>query len=118
MAMNAISRAWIEKKDGTKIELDDGVNIIGREDTCKIKLEVPGVSREHARIDLQKVQGLIWLEDLGSTNGTFWGRQGTSEDDLKRVEQKHILNSGDTIWIGGECLTVRFEGGTTVPKEA
>jgi hypothetical protein len=118
MAMNAISRAWIERKDGERVDLDEGVNIIGREDTCRIKLEVPGVSREHARIDLQKAQGLIWLEDLGSTNGTFWGRRGAGEDDLKRVEKKQILSAGDTIWIGGECLTVRFEGGTKAPQEA
>ncbi len=117
MAMNSISRAWVERKNNEKIELQDGSNMIGREATCKIPVEIPGVSREHARIDLQQSQGLIWVEDLGSTNGTFWGPKGSTEDDLKRLERKHLLNSGDTIWIGGECLSVHFEGGTQVPKE-
>jgi len=117
MAMNAISRAWIERTDGTEIDLADGANLIGRETTCTILVDIQGVSREHARVDLQQSQGLIWIEDLGSTNGTLWGPSGTPESDLKRLEKKHLLNSNDTIWIGGECLTVRFEGGTQVPKE-
>ncbi|MCP4675506.1 MAG: FHA domain-containing protein [Deltaproteobacteria bacterium] len=117
MALNAIARAWIQRKDGTEVDLSDGINLIGREDTCAVKLEVPGVSREHARIDLQQDQGLIWVEDLGSTNGTFWGSPGASENDLKKLEKKHLLNEGDTIWISGECLTVRFTGGTQAPRE-
>ncbi|MCP4605530.1 MAG: FHA domain-containing protein [Proteobacteria bacterium] len=116
MAMNPITKAWIEKKDGKSIELIDGINIIGREPSCKIPIEIPGVSREHARIDLQQSQGLIWLEDLGSTNGTYWAPPGSGEDDLERMEKKHLLNSGDMISIGGESFTVFVKGGTKAPQ--
>lgn len=117
MALNAITRAWIEMKNGKTVDLFDGANIIGREATCRVPLEVPGISREHARIDLQQGQGLIWVEDLGSTNGTFWGPPGAAENDLTQLTKKHLLNSGDTVWIGGECFTVWFEGGTQTPRE-
>lgn len=43
--------------------------IIGRDPASDILIDSPGVSRRHARVYQQ--EGAVWLEDLGSRNGTF-----------------------------------------------
>jgi serine/threonine protein kinase len=56
------------------------------------------ISREnHARITRHGQQ--YWLEDLGSTNGTFWGEQ--------RIFEPVLLQPGDSIRLGHTYL--RFE---------
>ena len=42
---------------------------MGRSSECEIQLSDPEVSRKHARITL--VDGLYFLEDLGSRSGIF-----------------------------------------------
>jgi hypothetical protein len=49
--------------------LNDGANVIGRDDSCTIILAFRGVSRHHAKITVE--EGRCTLEDLGSKNGTF-----------------------------------------------
>ena len=53
--------------------------------------------------------GAGFVEDLGSTNGTYWGPPGAAETDLQKLTQRKLLTAGDTIWIGGEKLTVSFD---------
>ena len=43
--------------------------VIGRHPSCQLVIDDPSVSRSHARIFLQA--GELWLQDLGSRNGTF-----------------------------------------------
>jgi len=40
------------------------------------------------------------------------------ENELKRVEKKQLLSSGDTIWVGGERMVIRTEAGTHQEAEA
>jgi hypothetical protein len=42
--------------------------IIGRGHDADLRLSDPGVSRHHAQVELR--EGQVWVEDLGSTNGT------------------------------------------------
>lgn len=49
---------------------------IGRARTCGLRLDVPTVSMHHARIGFES--GEFWIEDLGSTNGTFIGEEQIS----------------------------------------
>lgn len=63
--------------------------IIGRKPEMDIYLSEDMVSRKHARITLS--DGKVFLEDLGSTNGTFVNEE--------RVPAK-ILQEGDRIRIG------------------
>ena len=51
------------------------------------------VSRKHARIAMQGDQ--IWIEDLGSTNGTF-----VNGEKIKRAR----LKEGDRVLIGTSIL--------------
>jgi pSer/pThr/pTyr-binding forkhead associated (FHA) protein len=53
---------------GMRYELDKRVIYIGRGKGNDIQINDPTVSVSHARIDLEGDE--IWIEDLGSTNGT------------------------------------------------
>jgi len=107
--MRPIAAAWIEHADGRTVALDDGENMIGRDETCAVRLDIPGVSREHARLELNSVHGALWLEDMGSTNGTFWGKPGTQASAAMKLRSRQMLGSGDVIVIGGERMIVHFE---------
>jgi diguanylate cyclase (GGDEF)-like protein len=76
--------------DRGPIDLSDDRMTIGRSIQCDLRIQDDSVSRQHAEIRVTD-QGCLIL-DLGSTNGiTVNGA---------RI-QTHILNSGDTIQIGG-----------------
>ncbi|MBC8506553.1 MAG: FHA domain-containing protein [Anaerolineales bacterium] len=66
---------------------------IGRADDGDIVLSDADVSRQHARI--RQLGDNYWIEDLGSTNGTFVNQQA-----ITRVE----LLEGDQIQIGKNVL--------------
>jgi DNA-binding winged helix-turn-helix (wHTH) protein len=51
-----------------KFELVEGESIVGRDPRCQVHLDVPGVSRRHARLLVDA--GTATIEDLGSKNGT------------------------------------------------
>jgi len=55
-------------EDGTRFELTNDKNIIGRQTTCDIVIADHNVSRVHAEIRL--VHGTWHIDDRGSTNGT------------------------------------------------
>lgn len=105
--MPPISRAWVRRSDGRSTVLSEGANMIGRDPSCAIQLEVPGISREHATLELLGVHGILWLEDLGSTNGTLWRRGADRE--LERIDGRIRLEPGDEISIGGEAMIVHYE---------
>ena len=42
---------------------------IGRSNQCAVRLDSVDISAKHARLGFES--GLFWIEDLGSTNGTF-----------------------------------------------
>jgi pSer/pThr/pTyr-binding forkhead associated (FHA) protein len=53
--------------DGSETPLRHGM-VVGRGEDCDLVIRHGVVSRRHARINL--VEGVPWVEDLGSTNGT------------------------------------------------
>ena len=61
------SFCWL-LKDGRRLPLRTGENILGRDDDG-IQIDSPTVSRRHARIAISGGEAV--LEDLGSKNGTF-----------------------------------------------
>ncbi len=63
---------------------------IGRDADCDIQLDDPSVSRWHAQIVAE--DGLYWLTDLDSKNGTFRG--------TKELTEAVVLNAGDRLSIG------------------
>jgi DNA-binding winged helix-turn-helix (wHTH) protein len=85
---------WIVAGD-RRIELRAAENFIGRDPECTVWLNIPGVSRRHARI-VVGVQNTM-LEDLGSKNGT------TLREAL--VTAPTVLNDGDRIRVGPVAIT-------------
>lgn len=69
--------------------------IVGRSSDLDMVLVEDMVSRKHARINMQADQ--IWIEDLGSTNGTF-----VNGEKIKRAK----LKEGDRVLIGTSILKV------------
>jgi hypothetical protein len=76
------------------IALDKQI-IVGRSSDLDMVLVEDMVSRKHARIAMQGDQ--IWIEDLGSTNGTF-----VNGEKIKRAR----LKEGDRVLIGTSILKV------------
>lgn len=69
--------------------------IIGRTDSCAVQITWDtSVSRRHARIYQQA--GLYWLEDLGSTNGTFLT--------LPLVEKRRLLKGDPALLLDGALI--------------
>jgi pSer/pThr/pTyr-binding forkhead associated (FHA) protein len=75
--------------------LGPGDNVIGRDPRSTVWLDDESVSRRHARILVEN--GTARLEDLGSTNGTFLGRE--------QMTLPATLNDGDVVRVGSLRLT-------------
>ena len=71
---------------------------IGRDSACDIVFDDPAISRRNSRVFL--AGGVVYLEDLGSQNGTFLNGA--------RVEMPSILRSGDEIALGDTALRLKF----------
>jgi FHA domain len=71
---------------------------LGRDSDNHVALDDERVSLHHALITVR--DGVYWIEDLGSTNGTFVG-------DDKRVMAAHALVDGDQVRLGGVVLLFR-----------
>jgi len=54
---------------GQEFNLDEGENLLGRDPTNGIQLPLDGVSKKHLRLTVNNEN--LYLEDLGSSNGTF-----------------------------------------------
>ncbi|HEY66677.1 MAG TPA: FHA domain-containing protein [Thermoflexia bacterium] len=72
---------------------------LGRDPGNDIVIGNPQVSRQHARITRQG--GLMVIEDLGSTNGTFVNGM--------RLTGPHTLANGDVIGLG-DAVTLTYYG--------
>ena len=75
---------------GSRLELAEGSNVVGREPPAAVVVAHPSVSREHARIDVAGDRAV--LEDLGSKNGT--------QVNGIRVEAPTRLRDGDRLEVG------------------
>jgi DNA-binding winged helix-turn-helix (wHTH) protein len=75
---------------GRNIPLGEGEHFIGRDPASAVWLDVPGVSRRHARIVIDRVGASI--EDLESKNGTTLREQA--------VTGPSPLHDGDRIQVG------------------
>jgi len=75
-----------------------GGAVLGRLPECDISLDDPSVSRRHARIGRQ--DGVWFVEDLGSTNGTRLGERAVSRGEL---------SDGNEIRLGNVRLVFQLE---------
>jgi|SRR5208337_2214629 len=63
---------------------------IGRAEDCNLTLQSKWVSMHHAEINTSG--GMLWIRDLGSTNGTFVNQ--------RPIQKSELLESGDIITFG------------------
>ncbi|MBM3458787.1 MAG: FHA domain-containing protein, partial [Armatimonadetes bacterium] len=98
----------VESGSGRELLLNPGQNVAGREGDLLV--DHPTVSRRHAAFTLEG--GRVWLEDLGSSNGTSVGDRR-----LPAGERAEVME-GDVARLGSVALTVRIPGGTARPPTA
>jgi DNA-binding winged helix-turn-helix (wHTH) protein len=95
--------AWL-MTGTTRTPLTHGASVIGRDPRAEVPLNLPGISRRHARIDVNiNLNGAqATVTDLESKNGTYvrGERIGATV---------HVLD-GDEIRIGPIAFTVRLVG--------
>jgi pSer/pThr/pTyr-binding forkhead associated (FHA) protein len=75
----------------------EGATTIGRAAECELRLDDTYVSQQHARIFDRS--GNWFVEDLGSTNGTFVNEQ--------KLVAPAMLTPGDTIRVGTTKVELR-----------
>jgi FHA domain-containing protein len=83
---------------GMEYDVGEGA-VMGRGDQAEIRLEDPFASSRHAKLSRQG--GIVVLEDLGSTNGTYLNEE--------LVSGPQPLHHGDRVRIGDSEFT--FEEG-------
>jgi DNA-binding winged helix-turn-helix (wHTH) protein len=88
---------WVVWGDKS-LPLASGPTILGRAEEADIRFDLPGVSRRHARIDVEGET--VTLEDLGSRNGTHLRGE--------RISARTPLTDGDEIRLGPVTLTFRL----------
>jgi hypothetical protein len=85
------------EREGTTYELDGEVTV-GRSNGCGISTSYDSYSSTlHAR--LYRSGGQVWVEDLGSTNGTYVNSE--------RIAHPARLAKGDLLQIGATVFEVR-----------
>ncbi len=74
---------------GKTFMIEQPVLTIGRSSRCDVQIDDDNVSRQHAEISYR--DGVVWLADLQSTNGSYVNSKRVSEIPL---------NDGDLVLIG------------------
>jgi DNA-binding winged helix-turn-helix (wHTH) protein len=77
--------------------LAEGESVLGRDPSVQVLVDVPGVSRRHARIVVRGADAAV--EDLGSKNGTFVGD--------RRVDAPTPLADRDRLRLGHTVVVYR-----------
>lgn len=93
--------------DGQRWSIESDLTI-GREPGCEVVIPSRQVSRAHARLS-QRAEG-IWLEDLGSKNGTHCNGEQVSEPVL--------LHDGDVIQVALAQQFFFFSSDATLPLDS
>jgi diguanylate cyclase (GGDEF)-like protein len=89
---------------GKRAAIGRGAFQIGRSSRNDLPIDQESVSRHHARITSSNTRGGHFIEDLGSTNGTWVNDE--------RVTAKRALKDGDQIRVGRSIL--KFMSGANV----
>ena len=92
-------RAWLTWNDRV-LHLRDGENIVGRDPGADVWLDEVGVSRRHARLQVESSS--FTVEDLGSKNGTWLNDAA--------VTTAVPVRDGDRLQFGSAALAFRTAG--------
>ena len=95
---NSTERCYRLFLESREVGLEEGENLIGRDQDTTVWIDHTSVSRHHARICVAGER--VTLEDLESKNGTYLRGE--------RIERPLLLSDGDTIRIGRVSMTFRI----------
>ncbi len=101
---NATESAFFRLENGERIEVFGGA-IIGRVPGQDIAIDIPALSRRHARLEVRS--GSWWLQDLRSKNGTFVNGQAVDAEPV-------CLSDGDVVVLAG-AVTLIFHDPAATP---
>ncbi len=89
------------KADGSRRDfpLRAGAMVVGRKNSCELRIPLSSVSRQHCEISLKG--DTVKLKDLGSSNGTYHNSIRVQEAELE---------AGDEIVVGPVVFTVVIDG--------
>lgn len=90
---------YLEREGEEPIRVTAERFIIGRGPHCDLVIDSPRISREHVALTRRGI--LFYIEDLNSSNGTWFGEE--------RVTTRE-LESGDVINLGNEKVTFYLRG--------
>lgn len=77
--------------DGMELEIHKDAVILGRDKNCDLFLPLDvSISRQHAKLTLKN--GEYYIEDIGSSNGTYIGKKKISESN--RIPFEEIFRLG------------------------
>ena len=94
-----IRLTFLEEEEVKEILLAKSEVVLGRDPGCDCILNDKTVSNKHARLSFH--HQLWWLEDLGSTNGTFLNQE--------LISCPMVVTNGDKITCGKIILTISLE---------
>ena len=80
-------------------ELTDGTYVIGRGESCRIRIPLPDVSERHAILTVRDGRAIV--EDLHSSNGTYVNDEP--------IDRAFVLDGGKVVRIGESLLRVSDE---------
>jgi DNA-binding winged helix-turn-helix (wHTH) protein len=93
---------YLIKPDGQALPIREPQSVVGRGSDVHVRLDLPGISRHHARITI--VDGHTTVEDLQSKNGTFVRGE--------RIATAQTLMSGDELGFGSIRLSFHIASAT------
>lgn len=99
-------RLQVEGNPETIVTVDQSELVIGRLPECGITLQMSQISRYHAR--LKYVDDTWFVEDLGSTNGTYLNQF--------RLTTPQAVKNGDVIRLGRAALIVMLSKTNRAPS--
>jgi pSer/pThr/pTyr-binding forkhead associated (FHA) protein len=89
------------------VSLKVGSTVIGRDPSCDALIDSHHVSRCHAEVLV--VGDQVFVEDLGSKNGTFVNGD--------RIGERRELNTGDRLRLSRHAATLQLVGGASTWTE-
>jgi serine/threonine protein kinase len=95
MRVSALPSVLLVSRSGKEFRIFQDKTVMGRSSDCDIPVRAADVSKRHCQILLQR--GEVWVEDLGSANGTF-----INDQRVKRA----VLEDGDRLRLADCEFTV------------
>jgi len=86
-----LDKGSTQLQDGDVFDIEE-ITTLGRELTSNIPMESGYVSTAHARIIFDARDSALWVEDLGSRNGTYV--------DGRKITGRVAVSPGSTLQIG------------------